>query len=49
MNTFESFDDFNHDFDCLFQRESFAWDFRLISQKIADFAILHHNYDKIRG
>jgi hypothetical protein len=49
MNTFEAFDDFDHDFDGFFQRESFAWDFRLIGQQVADLAILHHNYDEIRG
>lgn len=49
MNTFKTFENFNHNFRCLFKRKSFSWKFSLISKEITHFTVLHNNDDKIGG
>lgn len=49
MNTFKTFENFNHNFRCLFKRKSFSWKFSLIRKEITHFTVLHNNDDKIGG
>ena len=49
MDAFESFHDFNNDFDCLSKGENFAWQFSLVGEKISLFAVLHDDDDEIGG
>lgn len=49
MNTFKTFENFNHNFSCLFKRKSFSWKFSLIRKEITHFTVLHNNDDKIGG
>jgi len=48
MNTLKTFENFNHNFCCLFKSKSFSWKLSLICKEITHFTILHNNHDKIR-
>lgn len=49
VDTLEPLHDFHHDFNSVVEGEGAAWQAGLVGEEVALLAVLHDDYDKVRG